>query len=115
IVRLMLQKRGKVVLPLCAPCFSRWGWSETSLVLFAVLGLFALCGGLAWIGEQIKRGGFGPGLIVGLVLWIAGLIVGKLVCWRKYQVRCTLIENEEVTLVFPDESLARGVVDLKMR
>lgn len=107
------QKKARVWVPLCRGCLRRWRLGEVAVYAYALLGFV----GVPWLcGLALEaiagRDALWVGVALGLVLWIVGAFVIKLVVSRRHQVRCTLVEEGEASLVFPDVQLVRGQLDL---
>lgn len=115
ILALIGQKRGKLDIPSCAPCKLQWTLSEVLTNVFAILGLFACPALGAGIGHALdapgQEDGLFIGMLVGLVGWIVGIVLLKLLWCRKSQARCVRIEGEEISLAFPRPEVTRRALE----
>lgn len=108
------QKKARVWVPLCAGCLGRWRLGEAGVYAFALLGfvLVPALFGFATRAVVGKEDAMFVGVAVGLVAWIGGVVALKLYVSRRLQVRCTLVEEGEASLAFPDVGQVRGLLDL---
>ncbi len=108
VLSVAFQRRVGIVLPLCGRCRFRWTFSEASVLLFAVFGIFLLPGVGAGVGSGVgKDTGAIVGAIAGFVGWIVGVVLLKVFFANRSQAICMLVENDCATLRLPRPDLTR--------
>lgn len=100
-----------VHIPLCKRCNTRWTLGEVGTAVFAVAGLIAVPAVCMTIGHAIAQGpGVGLGAVLGILLWLGGVIALNVRVSRRLQVRCKHMDAQHVTLVVPDVEIARAAM-----
>ncbi len=101
-------------LPLCDGCVLRWLVGRVVVVVVALSGLLVipLVGSLLADLLLFLQLGLLPlvGFLVAGLGWGAGTLAVRSIVRRRLQVRCVLVEGQEVSLVFPDREVARRVI-----
>jgi hypothetical protein len=103
----IFQKRTRLSVPICGQCRRRWLLFDVFYVLDVLVGLFAYPAVCAMIGAAIdKQNGVPVGVLVGILIWFISLIIVSFLRGR-FQLTCKRIENQVVTLAFPDPAVTR--------
>jgi hypothetical protein len=112
VVALLVRKRARVWTPLCSVCLQRWRRADAVRLGYALVGVVAIPGLLGFAADALGGGDAAWGGVgLGLALWIGGLAALHF-AFAHGRLRCTRIEDGEVSLAFPDLVRIRPLVDL---
>jgi hypothetical protein len=108
LVAVMRQTR-KLAIPLCNECASRWTLATVGYFGFAIVGFFGVPALFAIAGNAIAReNGLFVGIALGIVAWIAGLIIIVFAVLPRLQATCDNIDGDQVFLKLPRIELVRA-------
>jgi hypothetical protein len=111
ILSLVCRRQASLTLPLCGPCRKRWLVADISYGLFAVIGLFALPGLCAVVGQVLDPGsGVAIGILLGFLAWVVGMVIFNYAIVVRAQITSKYIENDFVTLRLPNPSAVRAAL-----
>jgi len=112
ILAVVFQKRATLALPLCSSCKGRWFMADLAMGLFGFVGFFGVPALFAVLGNMIdSQNGVAIGIVLGIIGWLVGLVLLKVLYANRVQIIATFVENQTATLKLPDPRVTRQALE----